>query len=186
MGGIKNLNLAISDSSKPLRNIHHEKFCHIYISESEFFGSGGRSYCEAYGKDWENPRDRSTSGTASTGLLKHPVVLQRISYLLNTQIGFNDSNVDKQLAFLITQSADLRVKLQAIREYNALRGRIKRRLEVSLVDQSDEELDSELEALQEEIARAERLQCNRNAAHTIKGMPVLTPDQRAAMDAQAL
>ena len=39
-------------------------------------------------------------------------------------MGLNDAHVDKQLAFLITQNAELSVKMSAIREFNKLRQRI--------------------------------------------------------------
>jgi hypothetical protein len=45
--------------------------------------------------------------------------------------GLNDSYVDKQLELLITQNADFKAKIAAIREYNALKKRIVNKLDLS-------------------------------------------------------
>lgn len=64
-----------------------------------------------------------TAASSASRLLKNGKVIERISGLLE-QLGFNDAFVDKQLAFLITQYADFPTKLNAVREYNKLKGRI--------------------------------------------------------------
>ncbi|NIT55190.1 MAG: hypothetical protein GWN00_02750 [Aliifodinibius sp.] len=45
------------------------------------------------------------------------------------EVALNEAHVDKQLAFLLTQNADLGVKLGAIREFNAVRQRITKKFE---------------------------------------------------------
>ena len=45
--------------------------------------------------------------------------------------GFNNENVDKQHTFLLNQFSDLKTKLGAIKEYNELKGRIKKQIEHS-------------------------------------------------------
>lgn len=182
---VKKLKLRDTDVKKPLSNSRHELFCQIYTSESEFFGNGTHSYAQAYDKDVKERKDASACAISANALLKNPMILQRINYLLNSQVGFNDVNTDKQLAFLIMQSADLRVKLAAIREYNQLKGRIKRKLEVSLVDKSDDELNAELAALEREQAEAEILLAQRQGQPVnVGGMPILTKEQKEAMQSQ--
>lgn len=100
-----------------------EKFCKLYASDAEFFGNGVESYAAAYGKVVTNKKDYMVCAAAASRLLKSVKVLDRINELLDSS-GLNDQHVDKQLAFLITQSADFKTKLGGIKEYNKLRGRI--------------------------------------------------------------
>jgi hypothetical protein len=43
----------------------------------------------------------------------------------------NDTVVDNELSFLIRQNADYGVKMQAINAYNALKSRIKNKIEIT-------------------------------------------------------
>ena len=54
------------------------------------------------------------------------------------EIYINDQVVDKELAFVIVQKAELSAKVAAIREYNQLRSRIKNKLELGLDDEISE------------------------------------------------
>jgi len=111
------------DGSKPLDNINWERFCRIYTTESEFFGNGVNSYIQAYDLDESEPGTYSVASASATRLLKKVSVMARINYLLDNLI-LNDAHVDKQMAYLITQNAQLQPKLGAIQEYNKLRNRI--------------------------------------------------------------
>ncbi len=110
------------------------------------------------------------------------MVLARINHFLETRLGFNDTEADKQLAFLMMQSADMRTKLAAIREYNALKGRVKKKIELSFVDTPDTDLDNELKAIEDELTQAQALLASRHAggATDTPGMPQLTDTQRMA------
>lgn len=177
--------LSDENPNAPLRSPRQEKFCQLYTGAGEFFGNGYAAYVEAYNIDVLNPASNKAAYSSASMLLTKPMVLQRINFLLENQIGFNDAHVDKQLSILITQGADLRVKLGAIREYNALKGRVKKKLEISLDDKSEAELDQELDLLEREIAQAEALKAAREQEKTQKpGMPVLTEDQKMAMNSQ--
>jgi hypothetical protein len=46
--------------------------------------------------------------------------------------GLNDQWVDKQLAFVITQYADIPSKVAAIKEYNKMRNRITDKLDITI------------------------------------------------------
>lgn len=100
-----------------------ELFCQYYTSPTEFYGNGTQSYLAAYGLDSANFAHYNSAKTGACGLLVKPNVLRRIDSLLNER-GFNDSNADKQLLFLMLQNADLSTKLGALREYNKLKQRI--------------------------------------------------------------
>jgi hypothetical protein len=67
----------------------------------------------------------------------------------------NDANADKQLAFLMAQFSDLRVKLSAIRTYNDLNGRIKTKIELDFSNKTDAELDAEIAEITLQISEAE-------------------------------
>lgn len=66
-------------------------------------------------------------------LLTNANVLKRIDELFEAG-GLNDQFVDKQMEKLITQDADFKAKMAAIREYNKLKQRIteKKELHVKL------------------------------------------------------
>ena len=114
-----------------------ERFCRVYVSATEFYGNGVQSYITAF--DVEIVRDTgkrpkiekgkrkqmtyNSVKTESYKLLTNPYILDRVNELLE-EGGFNDEFVDKQLKFLINQSADPRVKLGAIQEFNKLKQRI--------------------------------------------------------------
>lgn len=108
--------------TKPL-NLEQEKFCQLYATDSEFFGNGVQAYIEAYSPDTSKPNWYKTVCAASSRLLSNVKVFNRINEILE-ESGFNEVAVDKQLAFLLTQHADFKSKLGAIREYNKLKGRI--------------------------------------------------------------
>ena len=104
-------------------------FCQLYASDKEFFGNGVESYIEAYDLDvTENKGVYSGARASASKLLTNTNILKRINELLELGI-LNDTFVDKQLAFLIGQNADLPTKRAAITEYNKLKSRITEKLE---------------------------------------------------------
>jgi len=116
------------DGSKTLKNLKWELFCNYYTEESELFGNGIYSYSKAYNIDAENDqKGYAVAGTCASKLLKKVEIMSRINYLLDKLV-LNDSHIDKQLAFLITQNAQLQPKLGAIQEYNKLKNRIQDKL----------------------------------------------------------
>lgn len=103
--------------------LRRAKFCELYASDAEFFGNGVQAYIEAYGIDVNKKGAYASARTGAYRLLTNDDVLKRINELLESAV-LNDEFVDKQLAFLITQNAELGVKVKAIGEYNKLRARI--------------------------------------------------------------
>ena len=118
-------------------NLQQERFCQLFASDREFFGNGLQAYMEAYGI----PQVRwKAAAAAASRLLKSGKVLARINQLLD-HLALNDQHVDKQLALVITQNADYKSKVAAIKEYNALRQRIKNKLELDLSQDTKDALD---------------------------------------------
>lgn len=111
-------------------NLNQKEFCKLYSSDREFFGNGVLAYAEAYHIDLSTKRGYQTAASSAFNLLKNTDILAYINKLLDATI--NEQFVDKQLAFLIIQSADFHVKLGAIKEYNVLKQRVKKKLDINL------------------------------------------------------
>lgn len=123
------------DMDKKLRRLNprQEKFCRLYASDREFFGNGVQSYIEAYEPDRSKPNWYNAARTRASELLTKRNILKRIDELFEAG-GLNDQYVDKQMEKLITQDADFKAKMAAIKEYNKLKQRIteKKELHVKL------------------------------------------------------
>jgi hypothetical protein len=128
---------------KEALNPKQELFCKLYASDREFFGNGLQSYAEAYNIDLSTKGGVGTAKVNAYKLLTNTNILNRINELFEAN-GLNDSFVDKQLEKLIIQDADFKTKVQAIKEYNALKQRVVKKFEGKLgVTMSDllEDLD---------------------------------------------
>ena len=112
---------------KKLSNPNHESFCQLYASNKEFFGNGVASYVLAYNINLDKRGAYASARTGAYRLLTNDDILKRIDELLDIYI--NDQVVDKELAFVIIQKAELSSKVSAIKEYNQVKGRIKQRME---------------------------------------------------------
>jgi hypothetical protein len=110
------------ENDRPLKNKKWEKFCNVYVSETEFFGNGTQSYIEVY-KPKKVGNWYASARSCAQRLLTYVDIIDRINKLLQLD-GLNDTAVDKQLAFIIAQYSDLPSKIAAIREYNKLKQRI--------------------------------------------------------------
>lgn len=110
-------------------NQKQELFCQLYATDREFFGNGVETYLEVYDIDRGKPNWYKTACAAASRLLSNVKIIERISQILEEQ-GLNDTFVDKQLKFLITQYASFDSKLGAIKEYNKLKQRIVDKSEV--------------------------------------------------------
>lgn len=105
-------------------NLQQEAFCQLYIStDREMFGNGVQCYIEAYDVDLSKQGAYDWARVCASQLLTKPNVMARINNLLE-EGGFNDQNVDKQHLFLLNQHADLKTKMAAIKEYNAVKKRV--------------------------------------------------------------
>ncbi len=95
-----------------------EYFCQEYSKH----GNGTRAYLKAYGLDGENPLDYARSRSRASIKLANASITARINELLTLE-DFNHESMDTQLNFLAHQHERLDIKLGAIKEYNALKGR---------------------------------------------------------------
>jgi hypothetical protein len=103
-------------------NPRQRMFCELYSSDKEFFGNGVQTYIEVYEPDSTKPNWYKSACASASQILSNIKVCECINYLMELR-GLNDTFVDKQLEFLITQHTDFKSKLGAIREYNSLKKR---------------------------------------------------------------
>ena len=113
-------------AEKPKLNPKQELFCQLYATDRELFGNGVQSYIEAYDISVGHGKGQSTYETCRTRawqLLTNLDVLARIDELL--ELGpLSTQKADKTLAFWMTQRAHPETSMNAVKEYNKLRGRI--------------------------------------------------------------
>lgn len=115
---------------KEALNIKQRKFCELYATDREFFGNGVESYSEAYDIDLSKRGAYKACAVSASRLLIKANILLYINKLLELK-GLNNTYVDKQLELLITQNADFKTKLGAIKEYNQLMQRIIKKLDLT-------------------------------------------------------
>jgi phage terminase small subunit len=120
-------------STEEKLNPKQKLFCEYFASDREFFGNGTQAYIEAYDIDTSKKGAYSGARASASALLTKPNILACIDSLLENAV-LNDQFVDKQIAFLIAQSADYSAKISAIKEYNALKQRITKKLKVEVDD----------------------------------------------------
>lgn len=117
-------------ATTPELNIKQKLFCELFASDREFFGNGVQSYIEAYDIDLTKKGAYNVAKANANRLLTKADILDYINTLFEAH-GLNDTFVDKQLEKLIVQDAEFSTKLQAIKEYNALKQRITKKLDMT-------------------------------------------------------
>lgn len=119
--------------------LKEELFCNLYTSDVECFGNGVASYVKAYNVDLTKKGAYKSARTLASRLLSKVDILMRIQQLLEGGV-LNDQVVDTQLAYLIIQQLDFGAKMAAIREYNALKARITKKIALTADDPAAEAL----------------------------------------------
>ena len=107
------------------------RFCLLYTSDREFFANGTASYAAAYGFDLTKKGAYDVCGVSAFDTLKKPKIKAYQSKLLDAS-GLSDIFVDKELVKLITQDMDFGAKIRAINEYNRLKGRHTKNLNLNV------------------------------------------------------
>lgn len=109
--------------------LKQKMFCIAYLEES---GNGVEAVIKAgYECRFKDNKgeyipfayNRKLAAVIAYQNLKLPHISSYISSKLE-EYGFTDDHVDKQHLFLINQNADLKTKMAAIKEFNALKGRL--------------------------------------------------------------
>ena len=125
---------------KETLNPNQRMFCQHYAGGGELFGNGVWSYIMAYKIDVplveygklneQQKKDYETSSVSACDLLTNPKIKNYCNDLIDALI--KDKIVDRELARVIQQNNELSPKVSAIKEYNAVRGRVKNTLEHTL------------------------------------------------------
>jgi len=108
--------------------LKQKKFCELFASDKEFLGNGTQSYIEAFDVNTNKPGQYNKARANASKLLAKSNILSYINKILE-EMSLNEANADKQLAFLMSQQADFGSKLGAIREFNALKQRIQKKID---------------------------------------------------------
>lgn len=139
--------------AKEKLNPKQELFCQLYSSDQEFFANGTQAYMEAYDIVTSKKGAYEGARVNASKLLTNTNILKRINELLELR-GLNDPFVDKQLEFLITQNADLKTKVSAIKEYNKLKSRILEKAEIThkFEEMTDEQLEAAIKAREDRVS----------------------------------
>lgn len=129
--------------------LEQERFCQCYTQDSDLFGNATLSYAEAYNRGLET-KDRTRQkdekgfdivgtseydkeehycGAAGSRLMRNDRVLMRINVLFQEKY-LTDLNADATLAKVMASGTNTE-KLAAIKQYNELKGRITKKLDLS-------------------------------------------------------
>lgn len=113
-------------------NLKQELFCQYFVNDSECQGNGALSYLKAYLLDStpeEYMKSYRTGAVNASKLLTKTNISRRISELLNLVL--NENLADTELAYVMSQKNELGPKVQAIKEFNALKGRIQEKIDIT-------------------------------------------------------
>jgi len=105
-----------------------ELFANKYI---EYRGNGTKAYCDAFDKDFNNPKEYNTARNQSSELLAKANIVIRIRELLK-DTGLNELFVDNELKHLIWQDEDRNAKAKGIDIYNKIARRYDEKIEVKI------------------------------------------------------
>lgn len=151
-------NIKIEFIRKKLNPKQHQ-FCRLYTKNSYLFGNATMCYAKAYGFDLDSlsedaiykeelvnketgeiksiKTDDSSYTKAyrvcqvsSARLLSNDIINQCILELLNESM--TDTEVDAEIVWIMRQRIDLSPKIQAIKEYNKMKGRVIDKREVEI------------------------------------------------------
>lgn len=119
----------ITDNNPHNLNDEQAHFCRLYAN-GENRGNGVQCYAIAYKIDLTQIGSYNSARSNASKLLTQDNILSYIRDLFEDR-DLNDTVVDNELAYVIKQNADFGSKVSAIKEYNALKARITKKLELS-------------------------------------------------------
>lgn len=111
-------------------NDEQKEFCELYAVGS-MRGHGTDCYVEAYHVDLTRQGAYASARAGASRLLTNDNILSYIRDLFEDK-DLNDTVVDNELAFVIKQNADFGSKVAAIKEYNQLKARITKKIEMQV------------------------------------------------------
>lgn len=106
-----------------------ELFCQLYAIHIDYLWNGTQAYAEAYWYNLSDIKQNKICQASASRMLRNVKVLERLRKLQDDFL--SDEMIDKELAFVALQRADLWSKMRAISEYNRLKWRINNLVELS-------------------------------------------------------
>jgi len=123
-------------------------FCEFYagLADRAYMANATLSYIHAYGIDtpttrifkkwkkgekayWDNTKEYKYAKSEGHRLLQNPTIKETIHKMFRQR--FNEDHVDNELLKVIDQDEDRMSKVAGIREFNALKGRITKKIKLS-------------------------------------------------------
>ena len=139
----------------PLDNKREEAFCALFATNEEFFGNGVQSFIRAFNFDMSEQNAYDKAKNRAARLLAKRHILERVNHFL-VLLDLNPAHVDKQLAFVLTQNANLAAKMDAVKVSLKMQGRLNESNNTLVINNmSDAALDSDIVRLQKEIKEGE-------------------------------
>lgn len=132
MGDVSDL---IQDNNPHGLSDEQREFCELY-AVGAMRGHGVNCYSVAYKVDLTQPGAYNSCKANASRLLTKDNILSYIRELFEDK-DLNDTVVDNELAFVIKQNADFGSKVAAIKEYNQLKSRIIKKLEMKVEGADD-------------------------------------------------
>jgi len=120
----------------------HELFCQLYSKDRDCFGNGTQAYLKTTKTLNEKAPTYKTARTMAYNLLTNRDIMARVRELVDIYI--SNEVVDKELGSVILQSGDLGAKVQGIREYNKVKGRLAA-TKIKFVDDNEDLTDQQIE-----------------------------------------
>ena len=109
---------------KPRLTPKQHKFCLLYATSVDHFGNGTLAYAEAYGIDLKRKGGYRTAEVNASRLLSNAIICKRVANLLDDG-PMTDEEADSHMAFWIRQRVNPQASTAMLKEYNALKQRIR-------------------------------------------------------------
>ena len=109
---------------------NHKKFVDTFLFDSTVHNKPHLAYAKVYDKPFNSPVEVKRCVSASSRLMGHPDVLLYMRFMTEKTV-FSEEFIDHELGWMATQREELAPKIQAIKEFNRLKGRITEKIEVN-------------------------------------------------------
>lgn len=119
-------------------NPNEQLFCQLYFGAGDYFGNATWSYIVAHEYDLPllprsdlSPKQKkqyNVARNAASRTLSKAYIVKEGDRILKSF--FNEINMDKELAWTATQRKDLPSKVMAMREFNQLKARVLKKLDI--------------------------------------------------------
>lgn len=120
-------------------SLNEQLFCQLYFGAGEYFGNATWAYIKAYGTEVpfiprsdlsaKQKRQYNVARSMAVHVLARVNIIKEGDKIVKSL--FNEVDMDKELAWTATQRKDLASKVQAVREFNQLKARVLKKLDIT-------------------------------------------------------